>query len=149
MEAGTENTMMIHRLLAELGRPAEKTAAAQRQLQLATTILIYSVLPADYVIHHTEITSLVGELKKLFNLSPSKTNRLIGRATVAHQSESAVLACATLLKLKTNVAFRQDVFAAAIRVSLADGTNNQFEIHLIERLARLLHVSPAGARHAA
>jgi uncharacterized tellurite resistance protein B-like protein len=149
MEAGTDNTMMIDRLLAELGRPAEKAAAAQAQLQLATTILVYSVLPADYVIHRTEVSSLISELKMLFNLPRSNANRLISRAAVAQQSESAILACATLLKLKTDVSFRQNVFAAAIRVSLADGTNHQFEIHLVERLARLLNVSPAGQRRAA
>jgi uncharacterized tellurite resistance protein B-like protein len=141
--------MMIDRLLTELGRPARQNVAAQSQLQLATTILLYSVLPADYVIHRAEISSLVDELKKLFNLPRAKTNKLISRATVAHQSESAILACATLLKLKTDVSFRQDVLAAAIRISLADGMSHHFEIHLIERLARLLNVSPAGARRAA
>jgi uncharacterized tellurite resistance protein B-like protein len=149
MEAGTDKTMMIDRLLAELGRPAEKAAAAQAQLQLATTILVYSVLPADHVIPRTEVSSLIGELKKLFNLPRSKANRLISRASVAHQSELAILACATLLKLKTDVSFRQNVFAAAIRFSLADGTTHHFDIHLIERLAHLLNVSPAGARYAA
>jgi uncharacterized tellurite resistance protein B-like protein len=141
--------MMIDRLLAELGQPAQENAAAQAQLLLATTILLYSVLPADYVIHRTEISSLVYELKKLFNLPRSETNKLISRATVAHQSDSAILACATLLKLKTDVSFRQDVLAAAIRISLADGMSHHFEIHLIERLARLLNVSPAGERRAA
>ncbi len=141
--------MMIDRLLVELGRPPAKDGAAKGQLQLATTILLYSVLPADYVIHHTEISSLVDELKKLFNLPRGKTNRLISRATVAHQSDSAILACATLLKLKTDMSFRQDVLAAAIRISLADGMSHHFEIHLIERLARLLKVSPAGERRAA
>jgi uncharacterized tellurite resistance protein B-like protein len=141
--------MMIDRLLAELGQPAQENAAAQAQLLLATTILLYSVLPADYVIHRTEISSLIYELKKLFNLPRSETNKLISRATVAHQSDSAILACATLLKLKTDVSFRQDVLAAAIRISLADGMSHHFEIHLIERLARLLNVSPAGERRAA
>jgi len=141
--------MMIDRLIAELGRPAGQDAATQNQLQLATAILLYSVLPADYEVHRNEIASLVAELKKLFNLPRAKTNRLISRATVAHQSDSAILACATLLKLSTEVGFRQDVLASAIRIALADGTNHHFEIHLIERLARLLNVSPAGERRAA
>lgn len=141
--------MMIDRLLAELGQPAQENAAAQAQLLLATTILLYSVLPADNAIHRSEISSLVDELKNLFNLPRSETNKLISRATAAHQSDSAILACATLLKLKTDVSFRQDVLAAAIRISLADGMSHHFEIHLIERLARLLNVSPAGTRRAA
>lgn len=144
-----ENLMMIDRLIAELGRPAGQDTATQNQLRLATAVLLYSVLPTDCEIHRNEIANLIDELKKLFNLPRSKANRLVSRATVAHQSDSAILACATLLKLSTDVTFRQDVLASAIRISLADGTSHHFEIHLIERLARLLNVSPAGERRAA
>lgn len=141
--------MMIDRLLAELGRPATDNAAAQNQLQLATAILLYSVLPADYVINRAEISSLLDELAKLSGLPRARVNRLVRRAAAAHQSDSAIMACATLLKLKTDMSFRQDVLAAAIRISLSDGASHHFEIHLIERLARLLGVSPAGQRRAA
>lgn len=141
--------MMIDRLLAELGRPATDNAAAQNQLQLATAILLYSVLPADYVINRAEISSLLDELAKLSGLPRARVNRLVRRAAAAHQSDSAIMACATLLKLKADASFRQDVLAAAIRISLADGVCHHFEIHLIERLARLLNVSPAGERRAA
>lgn len=141
--------MMIDRLLAELGRPAADNAAAQKQLQLASAILLYSVLPADYVIHRAEISSLLDELAKLSGLPRARVNRLVRRAAAAHQSDSAIMACATLLKLKTDMSFRQDVLAAAIRISLSDGASHHFEIHLIERLARLLGVSPAGQRRAA
>lgn len=141
--------MMIDRLLAELGRPATDNAAAQKQLQLATAILLYSVLPADYVINWAETSSLLEELEKLSGLPRTGVNRLVRRAAAAHQSDSAILACATLLKLKADVSFRQDILAAAIRISLADGMSHHFEVHLIERLARLLGVSPAGQRRAA
>jgi uncharacterized tellurite resistance protein B-like protein len=140
---------MIDRLLAELAPRDEKSAAAKAQLQLATTILLHSALPAGHVIDRTGVSNLIGELKKLFNLPPSKSNRLIRRAALIPQTVSVILACATLLKLKADVNFRQDVFAAAIRFSLADSTSHNFEIHLIERLAHLLNVSPTGARHAA
>ncbi len=141
--------MMIDRLLSELGRPPRTDATAGNQLQLATAILLYSVLPADYTIHKAEVTSLVAELGQLFSISRTRLNRLISRASTAHRSDSAILACATLLKLKSDVTFRQEVLAAAVRISLSDGMSHHFEIHLIERLARLLNVSPTGTRRAA
>jgi uncharacterized tellurite resistance protein B-like protein len=141
--------MKIDRLLSELGRPATTDAMVQRQLQLAAAILLCSALPDGDPIHALNAPTLREELGNLFPLPPARLNRLVIRASGSHQSRSAILACATLLKLRSSLSFRHNILASAIRVGLADGMTNHFEIHLIEQLARLLNVSPTGIRRAA
>jgi uncharacterized tellurite resistance protein B-like protein len=139
----------MDRLLADIRQPATTSAAAARKIQLAAAVLLCSSLPSGDPLYALNTASLRHELGQLLALAPSKLDRLISRAAAAQESRPALLACADLLKRQSSIGFRQEIVAGAIRIGLADLTVNHFELDLIERLARLLNVSPAGERRAA
>jgi uncharacterized tellurite resistance protein B-like protein len=133
--------MMFDRLLGFIDR-SNRTSTNWRDpnsdVRLATAVILYSVVPADFQNLPQEGTALFGELNLLFNIGPRKTRKLIARAAAAKSAEPSIFASALLLQRKTNFSFRQKVIDSLLVVAWADGHFHANERELVQRTTRLL-----------
>ena len=111
-------------------------------VRLATAILLFSVVPADYQNLPEEGTVLVQQLCTLLNLGPRRVHKLIARAAAAKHAEPSIFAAASLLKRKTNAGFQARLLHALDLIALADGVYQVQEQDLADRARRLLGAEP-------
>jgi uncharacterized tellurite resistance protein B-like protein len=133
--------MMFDRLLGFIdnsNRTATNWRDPNNDVRLATAVLLYSVVPADYQNRPQEGTALFGELNLLFNIGSRKIRKLIARAAAAKNAEPSIFACALLLQRKTNFSFRLKVIDSLLVVAWADGNFHANERELVQRTTRLL-----------
>jgi len=100
---------MFNRLIESFGRPANQhdgTTVRDGELQLAAAVLLFGVLPIDYVVTSDEGAALRKSLQTLFGFSPDKCHRMIARAAAVHGRDPSILAATTLLKRRTSEEFR-------------------------------------------
>jgi uncharacterized tellurite resistance protein B-like protein len=140
--------MMFDRLLGLISN-SSRTSKGSRDpnnvVRLATAILLYSVVPADYENLPQEGTALYGELNLLFNIGPRRVRKLIARAAAARDAEPSIFAAALLLQRKTNFTFRQKLIDSLLVVAWADGDFHTNERELVRRITRLLGLQSAEA----
>jgi uncharacterized tellurite resistance protein B-like protein len=107
-------------------------------VRLATAVLLFSVVPADYQNLPIEGEVLVRELGALLQIGPKRCHKLIARAAAERDGEPSIFASATLLKRKTSIEFRQNILKAIDAIAKADGEFHAQELDLAHRAARLL-----------
>lgn len=145
--------MMFDRLLGHIKNSNAKTTNwrdPNSDVRLATAILLFSVVPADYQNLPEEGTVLLHQVCTLLNLGPRRAHKLIGRAAAAKNVEPSIFAAASLLQRKTSIEFRLKILHAIDLIAMADGVFQAQEIELAIRTKRLLNVEPAqNVHHAA
>jgi uncharacterized tellurite resistance protein B-like protein len=144
--------MMFDRLLDFIdnrNRASTNRRDPHYDVRLATAVLLYSVVPADYENRPQEGTALFGELNLLFSVGPRKIRKLIARAAAARNAEPSIFACALLLQRKTNFTFRLKVIDSLLVVAWADGGFHANERELIQRTTRLLGLQSVEAMNLA
>jgi len=132
---------MFDRLVENLGRASVAGDAAQirnPETQLAAAMLLYAVLPADNVIRPEESFELRLTLQRLLRVGDVQAQHLISRAVSAYSREPSLLACATILKHRFTLGFRNSLFEAARRIAAADGQIHVNEADVLSRITSLL-----------
>ena len=131
---------MFERLIQSFGRPANNFSRDLQdpELQLASTMLLFAMLPADYQVKQLECVALMQALSRLFGISETKGRRLIARAVAAFDKEPTIFASAMLLKQRTTPEFRANLFNEASQIAMADGEIHWNEKDLLDRLQPML-----------
>jgi uncharacterized tellurite resistance protein B-like protein len=132
---------MFERLIKSLGQPANSQngdEAHDPEMQLATAQLLYGVLPADYHVEQLECIALMRSFERLFGIGPARRHKLVARAAAAFDKDPGILACATLLKRQTSIAYRRQIVAEARTIASSDGDVHLNETDLIARLESML-----------
>ena len=140
---------MFNRLVDMLGRSAPDASAAHHEIQLAASILLAAVVPADFQSLAKEHAICTEELAKLFKLNASAAGRLYGRALAARASDPAIFPAATILKRATDRALRVQILNACRAVAEADGSIHEFEQELLQRIEMLLDIRDMPLRKSA
>jgi uncharacterized tellurite resistance protein B-like protein len=143
---------MFERLINSFGQPAnqqDSQTLRDPELQLASAMLLFGILPVDYEITAVEGTALCKSLATLFNFTPEKCHRLMSRAAAAHSKEPSIVAATTLLKHRTTEAFRRKLLAEANYIIRADGVLHDNELDLGHRLERMLGLSSENMQQSA
>jgi uncharacterized tellurite resistance protein B-like protein len=107
-------------------------------VRLATAIVLFSVVHADYRNLPEEGTVLRDQLCTLLGIGQKRCQKLIARAAAAKNAEPSIFAAASLLKRKTTPAFCQKILDAIDVIALADGIYQVQEMDLAARARRLL-----------
>ena len=131
---------MFQRLIQSFGRPANNFSRDLHdpELQLASTLLLFAMLPADYRVKQLECVALMHALSRLFGIGEIKSHRLIARAVAAFNKEPGIFASAMLLKQRTSPEFRSRLFCEARQIAMADGEIHWNEKDLLNRLQHML-----------
>ena len=143
---------MFERLINSFGQPAntrDDGTAINPELQLASAMLLFSVLPVDYLVTADESCALRKSLIALFNMSPEKSRRMIARAAAAHSKDPAIVAATTLLKHRTSENFRLRLLAEINTIMRADGVLHDNELDFEHRVEKLLGLVPENLRQSA
>jgi uncharacterized tellurite resistance protein B-like protein len=143
---------MFERLINSFGQPANQQdngPVINSELQLASAMLLFSVLPVDYRVTVEEGCALQKSLFALFDLSPEKCRRMIARAAAAHNRDPAIVAATTLLKRQTSELFRIRLLAEINIIMRADGVLHDNELDFEHRVERLLGLAPETFRRSA
>jgi uncharacterized tellurite resistance protein B-like protein len=136
---------MFERLINSFGQPAnarDDGAVSDPELQLASAMLLFSVLRVDYHVTADEGCALQKSLLTLFNMSPEKCHRMIARAAAAHSKDPAIVAATTLLKRRTSDDFRHRLLAEINIIMRADGVLHDNELDFEHRVEKLLGLAP-------
>jgi uncharacterized tellurite resistance protein B-like protein len=107
-------------------------------VRLATAIILFSIVPADYENKPEEGTVLLTQLCALLNIGTKRGHKLIARAAAARDAEPSIFASASLLKRRTTPEFRNALLHAIDLVALADGVYQVQEQDLAIRAKKLL-----------
>jgi uncharacterized tellurite resistance protein B-like protein len=111
-------------------------------VRLATAVLLFNVVPADYQNLPQEGSALMSELAELLEIGPRRCRKLVARAAAARNCEPSIFACANLLRRKTSPEFRQRIQQSIEAIALSDGFFHPHEHDLALRAARLLQSTP-------
>jgi uncharacterized tellurite resistance protein B-like protein len=127
---------------AVLDGPAEVAPAdRERQLQLATAVLLVEVMRADAQRGAAERAAVTGALRARFALGEQETRDLVALAEETSRTANDFFQFTSAI----NDAFDQDekirIVELLWRVAYADGTLDAGEHHVVWRLADLLHVT--------
>lgn len=121
--------------------PAGDSGARQRQLQLATAVLLVEVMRAEPQLGADERAAVVSALQRKFALAPDELERLVELASDTARGSNDFYAFTSVL----NDAFGHEQKVRVIEhmweVAYADGHLDAHENHLISKVAGLLHVT--------
>jgi uncharacterized tellurite resistance protein B-like protein len=132
---------MFNRLLKSFGRPAnqeDNPVIHDGELQLAAAVLLFGILPVDYVVTADEGAALKKSLQTLFGFSEEKCHRMMARAAAVYGRDTSILAATTLLKHRTTEMFRYRLVAEAQLIMRADGVLHDNELELGQRMKNML-----------
>ncbi len=120
------------------------TMSPDHRLQLATAVLLVEVMRADTTLGAAERASVLGALKRKFDLADDELARLLELAETTAHGATDFHAFTSALNDRLNFEEKVRVVEAMWDVAYADGELAAHEQHVLWRVADLLHV-PHGA----
>jgi uncharacterized tellurite resistance protein B-like protein len=105
---------------------------------LAATALLVHVARVDGILAPAESERLSRLVQGHYAEGPDAARALIARATAVDAETRDLASLVEMIPHEANTAERQDILTMAWSVAAADGTVDEFEEALVERLGRLL-----------
>jgi uncharacterized tellurite resistance protein B-like protein len=134
---------MLRALKAFLGRDAEATVVStrERELKLATAVLLVEVARADFTEQGLEIETVTGLLEQHLGISRAETEALVAEARSEADTQATLQGFTRQLHEELDREEKLRILEMLWRVALSDGTLEKHEDHLIRKVAGLLYVS--------
>lgn len=112
--------------------------------QLATAALLMEISRADREIHDDERDAVVRAMQKVFELDESETQTLVELAEEEAENATSLYEFTRLINDNFDHRQKQHVIEMLWQVAFADGHADEYEVHLIRRIADLIHVPHKG-----
>ncbi len=124
----------------------EDSSEDQREhaYQLATAALLMEISRADREIDDDERDAVVRAVKKVFELDESETQTLVELAEEEAENATSLYEFTRLINDNFDHKQKQHVIEMLWQVAFADGHADEYEVHLIRRIADLIHVPHKG-----
>lgn len=119
-------------------------AAAQpddQGLMIAAAALLVEAARADFSTHAIELESVLNNVSALFDLDESQAQDIVHLATEKLDSAACLHEFTQVLMQEFTMQQRIEVIHLLWKVAQADGRIDQYEEHLIRKIADLLYVS--------
>jgi len=110
-------------------------------LQLAMASLMIEVAEADYDNAPEERETLLNLVKESFDLSQDEANELVDLARQEHADSTDYFQFTSLINQNYSATQRIELIENLWKVAFADKVLDKHEIHVIRRIADLIHVS--------
>jgi uncharacterized tellurite resistance protein B-like protein len=125
-----------------LAAPANETRAdAERRAQIAAAVLLVEVARSDQSFSDAERATVLGSVQRKFRLSPAEARQLIqlaeAQSLAAHDIYQFTSQIDATFPLDQKLRLLEELWRAAY----SDSVLNEYEEHLIRRIADLLHLS--------
>lgn len=112
--------------------------------QLATAALLMEISRADREIGSDEREAVVHAVGKAFELDKDETHTLVELAEEEAENATSLYEFTRLINDNFDHGQKQHVVEMLWRVAFADGHADKYEVHLIRRIADLIHVPHRG-----
>lgn len=112
--------------------------------QLATAALLMEISRADREIDADERNAVVRAVQSAFELDSNETQTLVELAEEEAENATSLYEFTRLINDNFDHGQKQHVVEMLWRVAFADGHADEYEVHLIRRIADLIHVPHNG-----
>ena len=112
--------------------------------QLATAALLMEISRADREIDDDERDAVMRAVRKVFELDESETQTLVTLAEEEAENATSLYEFTRLINDSFDHQQKQHVIEMLWQVAFADGHADEYEVHLIRRIADLIHVPHKG-----
>lgn len=119
-------------------------AKAEHAYQLATAALLMEISRADREIHQAEREAVIGAIRRTFDLDEEETRALVELAEKEAEEATSLYDFTRLINENFDHRQKQRVVEMLWQVAFADGNADNYEEHLIRRIADLIHVPHRG-----
>jgi uncharacterized tellurite resistance protein B-like protein len=119
-------------------------AAAEHAYQLATAALLMEISRADRNIDDAEREAVTRAIRRTFELDEEETRALVKLAEKEAEDATSLYDFTRLINENFDDRQKQRVVEMLWQVAFADGNADNYEEHLIRRIADLIHVPHRG-----
>jgi uncharacterized tellurite resistance protein B-like protein len=130
---------LLRKLLT--GGPAPEPTQEHERVQVATCVLLLEMAHADEEFHAMEELLIRDLLQRKFELSPDCAAELIAFAQQQRKESLDLHQFAQQINANFTIAEKEEVMEAVWRIIYADGVLDQYEDHLVRKIATLLRLS--------
>lgn len=116
----------------------------EHAFQLATAALLMEISRADREIDSDEREAVDRAVRNVFNLDAAETRTLVELAEEEAENATSLYEFTRLINDNFDHGQKQHVVEMLWRVAFADGHADEHEVHLIRRIADLIHVPHRG-----
>lgn len=131
-----------NKVALSIGDSSERTR--EHGYQLATAALLMEISRADREIDTNEREAVVEAVQRVFELEPEETQTLVKLAEEEAEDATSLYEFTRLINDNFDHGEKQHVVEMLWQVAFADGHADEFEVHLIRRIADLIHVPHSG-----
>ena len=119
-------------------------AETEHAYQLATAALLMEISRADREIHDSERETVTRAIRRTFDLGEKETRTLVALAEQEAEDATSLYDFTRLINENFDDRQKQRVVELLWQVAFADGNADNYEEHLIRRIADLIHVPHRG-----
>lgn len=112
--------------------------------QLATAALLMEISRADRDIDEAERDAVLRAVGNVFELDENETRTLVALAEEEAEEATSLYEFTRLINDNFDHGQKQHVLEMLWQVAFADGHADEYEVHLIRRIADLIHVPHSG-----
>lgn len=132
----------LKKLVMEVLQPQVQDEAAQaHQNELAAALLLVEVMQADYTIEDSERRQIISALQQLFQLSADEARLLSELAEQQHEDIVSLYDMTSIINKNFSEAEKILLLQQMWRIAYADLHLDDYEEHIIRRVADLIYVS--------
>lgn len=132
--------LALREFLKNLAAPAGETGPSAMTVQLATAVLLVEAMRADKGMDAGERAAVQRILQERFTLSAADVQELLAAAEERSRLANDYFAFTNVLNERLAQEEKVNVIELMWKVAYVDGTADAGEIHVISRIAGLLHV---------
>ena len=121
----------------------EDGAGSERALQLATAALLLEMMRSDDRIRDEERLAIAAALRQQFGLDGAQLDTLVSLAEQEARQATDYYQFTSLINTRCDAAQKIRIVENLWRVAIADGHLDAHELHLMRKIADLLHVGHA------
>ena len=111
-----------------------------RSLQIATAALLMEVANADYDISESERETIRSIVSESFSVAPEEAAAIAGNAEKSTKHVTSLYPFTRLITAECSLEDRIEIVGMLWRVTVADGSIDAHEEHLVRKIADLLYV---------
>lgn len=126
--------------LSESSQDSDKNTN-EKQLQIALAALMVEVIVSDFETKPEEKTTLLKLVKSSFKMNDNEAEKLIQLAEEAHDKSTDYFQFTHLINQHYSAEEKIKLIESLWRLAYADNILDQYEEHVIRRIADLIHVS--------
>jgi len=128
-----------------IASPSQETeASVEQRARLAAAALLVEIARSDLDFSESERRSVLESIQRRFCLGPAETSELLSLAEAQSRQAHDLYQFTSQINATFSAQRKAQLIEELWRAAYSDGELNQYEEHMIRRVADLLHVPHSG-----